>query len=99
MEGGLSIGAVARAVAVNVETLRYYERRRLIQAPPRSRGWGPKTLVFLRRRFEGGSKDFRSPFEPIRELRADSRLPGGLGRILAPPPDREPSRLAAATNL
>jgi MerR family mercuric resistance operon transcriptional regulator len=32
---GLTIGQVARQASVNVETLRYYERRGLIPAPPR----------------------------------------------------------------
>ena len=33
---GLTIGEVAKAVHVNVETLRYYERRKLLGAPPRT---------------------------------------------------------------
>ena len=32
----LSIGELARAAGVNVETVRYYERRGLIEEPPRS---------------------------------------------------------------
>ncbi|MEK8088363.1 MerR family DNA-binding protein [Thermithiobacillus plumbiphilus] len=32
-EGGLSIGQVAKAANVNVETVRYYERRSLLQQP------------------------------------------------------------------
>jgi len=34
----LSIGQVARDAGVNIETLRYYERRGLLQAPGRSEG-------------------------------------------------------------
>jgi DNA-binding transcriptional MerR regulator len=34
----LRINEVAHAVAVNRETLRYYERRRLIEQPERSPG-------------------------------------------------------------
>ncbi|MBI1355726.1 MAG: MerR family transcriptional regulator [Acidobacteria bacterium] len=33
-----TIGQAARAAGVNVETLRYYERRGLMPEPPRSRG-------------------------------------------------------------
>ena len=35
---GLRAGQVAEAVGVNIETLRYYERRGLLQAPERSLG-------------------------------------------------------------
>lgn len=38
MTGGLRSGQVARAVGVNVETLRYYERRGIIPEPGRSLG-------------------------------------------------------------
>ena len=33
---GLSIGEVAKKTSVNVQTVRYYERRGLIPAPPRT---------------------------------------------------------------
>jgi MerR family transcriptional regulator, mercuric resistance operon regulatory protein len=35
---GLTIGRLARAVGVNVETIRYYQRRGLISRPPRGNG-------------------------------------------------------------
>lgn len=38
MSGGLRSGQVAAAVGVNVETLRYYERRGIIAEPSRSMG-------------------------------------------------------------
>ena len=38
MSGGLRSGQVAKAVGVNVETLRYYERRGIIAEPGRSVG-------------------------------------------------------------
>jgi len=34
---GITIGTVARRAAVNLETLRYYERQGLLQKPPRTR--------------------------------------------------------------
>ena len=37
-QAGLRAGQVARAVGVNIETLRYYERRGIIEAPERSLG-------------------------------------------------------------
>jgi MerR family mercuric resistance operon transcriptional regulator len=33
---GLTIGDVAKQAKVNIETLRYYERRGLLTSPPRS---------------------------------------------------------------
>ena len=33
---GLTIGEVAKEAKVNIETLRYYERRGLLASPPRS---------------------------------------------------------------
>ena len=35
---GLSIGALSRLTAVNIETIRYYERIRLFRQPPRTPG-------------------------------------------------------------
>ncbi len=36
MTNALTIGAVAKLAAVNIETMRYYERRGLVPRPPRS---------------------------------------------------------------
>lgn len=38
MNEGYSIGALARAGSVNVETIRYYERRKLLRQPMRPHG-------------------------------------------------------------
>jgi len=47
-----TIGALARAVGVNVETVRYYQRIGLLPRPPRARGsirrYPPETLRRLR---------------------------------------------------
>ena len=43
--GVLSIGEVAREAGVNIQTLRYYERRGLLQAPERSEGGHRQYLV------------------------------------------------------
>jgi MerR family transcriptional regulator, mercuric resistance operon regulatory protein len=57
----LSIGELSRRAAVNIETIRYYERIELLPAPPRTasgrRVYGPaetRTLVFIRRSRELG---------------------------------------------
>jgi MerR family transcriptional regulator, mercuric resistance operon regulatory protein len=57
----LSIGALSRRTAVNIETIRYYERIKMLPAPPRTasgrRVYGPaetRTLVFIRRSRELG---------------------------------------------
>lgn len=38
MKAGLTSGEVARQAAVNVQTVRYYERRKLLALPPRTEG-------------------------------------------------------------
>lgn len=38
MKAGLTSGDVARQAAVNVQTVRYYERRKLLARPPRTEG-------------------------------------------------------------
>lgn len=38
MQEGLTSGQVARQADVNVQTVRYYERRQLLQRPPRTEG-------------------------------------------------------------
>ena len=52
MSTGLRAGQVARAVGVNIETLRYYERRGIIPKPDRSLGghrvYGDDTVTVLR---------------------------------------------------
>ncbi len=59
--GGFSIGAAARRSGVNIETIRFYERRALLKAPPRTAGGhrvydadGVKRLNFVRRARELG---------------------------------------------
>jgi hypothetical protein len=41
MERGLSIGKVAAKAGVNVQTLRFYERRGLLTEPPPDGSWLP----------------------------------------------------------
>jgi len=56
---GQTIGGLARAIGVNVETVRYYQRIGLLPEPPRTRGtirrYPPETLARLRfiRRAQG----------------------------------------------
>ena len=52
----LSIGELAKYSGVNIETIRYYERIKMLPAPPRTasgrRIYGPaekRTLAFIRR--------------------------------------------------
>jgi DNA-binding transcriptional MerR regulator len=66
----LTIGGLAREVGVNVETVRYYERRRLLDAPRRTasgyRTYGPADidrLQFVRR-----AKDLGFTLQEIGEL-------------------------------
>lgn len=50
--GGLRIGDVAKQAGVNVQTLRYYERRRLLETPKRTasgyRAYPPETVRLIR---------------------------------------------------
>lgn len=56
MQEGLTIGRLAKAVGVNVETIRYYQRRGLIVEPPKPPGgqrrYSPRVIQqveFIRR--------------------------------------------------
>ena len=52
MENGLRIGEVAARAGVNVQTLRFYERRGLLQEPPRRpsgyREYPPESVRLIR---------------------------------------------------
>jgi MerR family mercuric resistance operon transcriptional regulator len=59
--GSLSIGELSRRTGVNIETIRYYERVKMLPAPPRTssgrRVYGPtemRSLAFIRRSRELG---------------------------------------------
>ena len=69
---GFSIGELSRHSGVNIETIRYYERIKMLPAPPRTasgrRLYGPaekRTLAFIRR-----SRDLGFTLEEIRALLA-----------------------------
>ena len=92
--GGLSIGALAAASRVNLETIRYYERIRLMPAPPRTEGghrlYEPEhtaRLGFIRRARELGLgiEEIRALLdlaEPQRRSCADVRAKlGDLKRL------------------
>ncbi|MET4260187.1 MerR family mercuric resistance operon transcriptional regulator [Bradyrhizobium sp. S3.12.5] len=66
----ISIGELSRDSGVNIETIRYYERIKMLPAPPRTasgrRAYGPaekRTLAFIRR-----SRDLGFTLEEIRAL-------------------------------
>lgn len=67
---GFTIGTVADRAAVNVETLRYYERRGLIPKPPRTaanyRVYPPDTV--RRVRFVKHAQDLGFSLKEVREL-------------------------------
>lgn len=76
---GLTIGEVARAVHVNVETLRYYERRKLLGAPPRTqanyRQYPPETVK--RVRFIKRAQELGFSLKEIKELLSLRATPHG----------------------
>jgi MerR family transcriptional regulator, mercuric resistance operon regulatory protein len=58
---GIPIGELSRLTGVNIETIRYYEKIKMLQAPPRTEGghrvYGPtetRALAFIRRARELG---------------------------------------------
>jgi DNA-binding transcriptional MerR regulator len=58
---GISIGDLGRLTGMNIETIRYYEKIKMLQAPPRTAGghrvYGPnetRALAFIRRARELG---------------------------------------------
>lgn len=60
-EEGLSIGELSRLTGVNIETIRYYEKIKMLPPPPRTEGghrvYGStqtRTLAFIRRARELG---------------------------------------------
>jgi MerR family mercuric resistance operon transcriptional regulator len=68
-DGGLTIGQLSRRTGVNIETIRYYERIRLLPPPPRSRSGhrvyeadSLRTLAFIKRarELDFGLSDIRS---------------------------------------
>jgi MerR family transcriptional regulator, mercuric resistance operon regulatory protein len=68
----LSIGGLSRRTGVNIETIRYYERIKMLPAPPRTasgrRVYGPaetRSLTFVRR-----SRELGFALEEIRVLLA-----------------------------
>lgn len=69
---GMLIGAVARAAAVNIETVRFYEREGLIAHPPRTQSKYRKypSSVVPRIRFIRRAKDLGFTLDEIRDLLA-----------------------------
>ena len=58
---GIPIGELSRLTGVNIETIRYYEKIKMLRAPPRTEGgrrvYGPaetRLLAFIRRGRELG---------------------------------------------
>jgi len=74
----LSIGELSRRTGVNIETIRYYERIKMLPAPPRTsngrRVYGPteiRSLTFIRR-----SRELGFTLDEIRALLAISAEDG-----------------------
>jgi MerR family mercuric resistance operon transcriptional regulator len=83
---GLSIGELARASGVGVETIRFWERSGLLPAPPRSptgrRLYGPEAVERLR--FVRHARALGFPLEEVRTLLAmASGEAGGCAEVRA----------------
>lgn len=74
----LRTGEVARRAGVNVETLRFYERRGILPEPPRRqsgyREYPPETVEVIR--FIKRAQELGFSLEEIRELLYLRRVPG-----------------------
>jgi MerR family transcriptional regulator, mercuric resistance operon regulatory protein len=76
---GIPIGELSRLTGVNIETIRYYERVRMLRLPPRTEGgrrvYGPAEIRFRRCRELGFGLDAHcSPWaHPARPHGADVR--------------------------
>lgn len=80
---GLLIGEVARRAGVIVDTVRFYERERLIPAPPRGRSKYrryPESII-QRIRFIRRSKELGFTLDEIRELLALRDRKGGCAAV------------------
>ena len=67
--GSYTIGALARSAEVGVETVRYYERRGLLEQPPRGAGYRQYSDDDLARlRFVRRAKELGFTLSEIREL-------------------------------
>src|SRR5712691_6953489 len=74
----LTIGRLARAAGVHVETVRYYQRRGLIAVPPRPTGsvrYYPQTAVG-QLRFIKRAQDIGFSLSEIKQLLRLQRTPG-----------------------
>lgn len=89
MKNPLTIGALAKATATNIETIRYYERIGLLPAPGRTAGnyrsYGPGHLARLS--FVRRSRDLGFSIDAVRDLlrlsdqrRRDCRSVGPIAR-------------------
>ena len=77
-EAGLRSGQVATAAGVNIETLRYYERRGLLREPERSLGghrlYPPETVTLMR--VIKAAQGLGFTLEEVSDLLAATRLGG-----------------------
>jgi len=94
MEKALRIGEVAGRAGVNVQTLRFYERRGLLPEPPRRasgyREYAPESVRrvrFIKRAQELGFT--LAEVEELLRLREDPRIPAG--RCVRPRKRRSPT--------
>jgi MerR family transcriptional regulator, redox-sensitive transcriptional activator SoxR len=96
----LSIGQVARRAGISASAIRYWERRRLIAAPPRRAGrrcYDPAIVVRLRQ--VAAARRAGLAIAEIRRLLDAARTRPGLDAALAAATARVDARLAALERL
>lgn len=83
MEDGYTIGTLARLSGVSVETVRYYERRALLEQPPRGDGYRRYSEADVERlRFVRRAKELGFTLAEIKDLLAAAEC-GSAAAILA----------------
>lgn len=102
MEEGFTIGRLARAAGVSVETVRYYERRGLLEQPDRGNGYRRYSDADRERlRFVRRAKDLGFTLAEIKELlvAAECRSASGILAAARSKLDEVEERIAALGSL
>lgn len=84
MDEGFTIGTLARAAGVSVETVRYYERRELLEQPERGEGYRRYSQDDVERlRFVRRAKDLGFTLAQIKDLLASAECKSMAGILAA----------------
>lgn len=84
MEEGYTIGTLARLSGVSVETVRYYERRELLEQPPRGDGYRRYSEADVERlRFVRRAKELGFTLAEVKDLISSAECGSAAGILAA----------------